>query len=276
MRNGFTICDAHCHIYPEKIAARAVAGTDNFYGEHSTGLGTVTDLLQRGGEAGIDHFIVQSVATTPRQVRRINEFIAAEVAESGGRLTGLGTLHPESEDIEGDVAHLLSLGLRGVKLHPDIQQFKIDDYRCLKIYELCEGRLPILMHTGDYRYDFSNPNRLLPILKIYQNLTVIGAHMGGWSIWEEASRQLAGMPNLYVDCSSSFPYLKPEQAREIILRYGAERVLFGTDYPMWTPQNELDYFFSLALGDEVNRKILSENVFRLFGIQKNEHKGEAS
>ena len=276
MRNGFTICDAHCHIYPEKIAARAVAGTDNFYGEHSTGLGTVTDLLQRGGEAGIDHFIVQSVATTPRQVRRINEFIAAEVAESGGRLTGLGTLHPESEDIEGDVAHLLSLGLRGVKLHPDIQQFKIDDYRCLKIYELCEGRLPILMHTGDYRYDFSNPNRLLPILKIYQNLTVIGAHMGGWSIWEEASRQLAGMPNLYVDCSSSFPYLKPEQAREIILRYGAERVLFGTDYPMWTPQNELDYFFSLALGDEENRKILSENVFRLFGIQKNEHKGEAS
>lgn len=276
MRNGFTICDAHCHIYPEKIAARAVAGTDNFYGEHSTGLGTVTDLLQRGGEAGIDHFIVQSVATTPRQVRRINEFIAAEVAESGGRLTGLGTLHPESEDIEGDVAHLLSLGLRGVKLHPDIQQFKIDDYRCLKIYELCEGRLPILMHTGDYRYDFSNPNRLLPILKIYQNLTVIGAHMGGWSIWEEASRQLAGVPNLYVDCSSSFPYLKPEQARAIILRYGAERVLFGTDYPMWTPQNELDYFFSLALGDEINRKILSENVFRLFGIQKDEHKGEAS
>ena len=56
---------------------------------------------------------MQSVATTPRQVRRINEFIAAEVAQGGGRLTGLGTLHPESEDIAGDVAHLLSLGLRG-------------------------------------------------------------------------------------------------------------------------------------------------------------------
>ena len=132
MRNGFTICDAHCHIYPEKIAARAVAGTDNFYGEHSTGLGTVADLLRRGGDAGIEHFIVQSVATTQRQVRRINEFIAAEVAQGGGRLTGLGTLHPESEDIAGDVAHLLSLGLRGVKLHPDSQKFKIDDFRCLK------------------------------------------------------------------------------------------------------------------------------------------------
>ena len=160
MRNGFSVYDAHCHIYPEKIAARAVGGTDTFYGEHSACLGTVPDLIAQGTAAGIDHFIVQSVATTPRQVKSINEFIAAEVANNPGRLTGLGTLHPESEDIAGDIEHLISLGLHGVKLHPDIQKFKIDDYRCLKIYELCEGRLPILMHTGDYRYDFSNPNRL--------------------------------------------------------------------------------------------------------------------
>ena len=43
---------------------------------------------------------------------------------------------------------IISLGLKGVKLHPDMQQFKIDDYRMLKIYELCEGKLPILIHTG--------------------------------------------------------------------------------------------------------------------------------
>ncbi len=266
MRNGLLVYDAHCHIYPEKIAARAVAGTDTFYGEHSACLGTVADLIRQGGSAGVDHFIVQSVATTPRQVKSINEFIAAEVAESGGRLTGLGTLHPDSGDIAGDVAHLVSLGLRGVKLHPDIQKFKIDDYRCLKIYELCEGRLPILMHTGDYRYDFSNPNRLIPILKIYQGLTVIGAHLGGWSIWDAASRQLAEFPNLYVDCSSSFPYLKPDAAREIILRYGVDHVLFGTDYPMWSPGRELDYFFSLGFSEEENRRILSENVRRLFSL----------
>lgn len=266
MRNGYRICDAHCHIYPEKIAARAVAGTDNFYGGKSACLGTVPDLLDRGGRAGIDHFFVQSVATTPHQVKSINEFIAREVAASEGRLTGLGTLHPDSEDIPGDVEHLISLGLRGVKLHPDIQQFKIDDYRCLKIYECCEGRLPILMHTGDYRYDFSNPNRLIPILQIYRGLTVIGAHMGGWSIWEEASRQLAGIPNLYVDCSSSFPYLKPETAREIIERYGTDRVLFGTDYPMWEPETELAYFFGLGLGEADMRRILWDNAVELFGI----------
>ena len=266
MKNGLLVYDAHCHIYPEKIAARAVAGTDTFYGERSACLGTVPDLIRQGGSAGIDHFIVQSVATTPRQVKSINEFIAAEVEKSGGRLTGLGTLHPDSPDIAGDVAHLVSLGLRGVKLHPDIQKFKIDDYRCLKIYELCEGRLPILMHTGDYRYDFSNPNRLVPILKIYQGLIIIGAHMGGWSIWDEASRRLSGFPNLYVDCSSTFPYLKPQVVRELILRYGTDRVLFGTDYPMWSPEKELAYFFSLGFSEEENRRMLSGKVRRLFGI----------
>ena len=266
MRNGFSVYDAHCHIYPEKIAARAVAGTDTFYGEHSTGRGTVADLMQQGAAAGIDLFIVQSVSTTPRQVKSINEFIAAEVEKNPAKLTGLGTLHPDSEDIAGDIEHLVALGLHGVKLHPDIQKFKIDDYRCLKIYELCEGKLPILMHTGDYRYDFSNPNRLIPILQIYQGLTVIGAHLGGWSIWQEASRRLSGFQNLYVDCSSSFPYLKPEEAREIILRYGTDRVLFGTDYPMWPPEQELDYFFSLGFNEEENRKMLSGNVRRLFGI----------
>ena len=267
INNIFTI-DAHCHIYPEKIAAKAVAGTDNFYGENSVGTGTVSNLITLGREAGVDHFIVQSVATTPHQVKSINEFIAREVASSNGLMTGLGTLHPDSEDIKGDVKHLLELGLRGVKLHPDIQAFKIDDYRCLKIYEICEQEgLPILMHTGDNRYDYSNPNRLLPVLDIYKNLTVIGAHLGGWSIWEEAVDVYRNMPNFYVDCSSSFAYLKPEKAKEIIRKYGADKVLFGTDYPMWSPKREIEYFLSLSLDENEICSILNMNAKKLFGLE---------
>lgn len=266
MVNGFKIADAHCHIYPEKIADRAVAGTDTFYGTAAKCRGTTDDLIKVGGEAGIDRFIVQSVATTPKQVKSINEFIAATVEKYPALLTGLGTLHPDSEDIAGDVAHLKGLGLHGVKLHPDIQRFKLDDYRCLKIYELCEReQLPILMHTGDSRYDYSNPNRLIPIMQIYTGLTVVGAHFGGWSIWEQASKQLCDIPNLYVDCSSSLPYLKPETAVEIIRRYGADRVMFGTDYPMWDPRDEVKAFMKLELTDVERRKILFENSERIYG-----------
>ena len=268
MRNGYTIIDAHCHIFPDKIAARAVAGIDEFYGNFlpSVGAGTVGDMLETNSRAGVDRFVVQSVATTPKQVRSINDFIASCAAAHPDRLTGLGTLHPDSEDMAGDVEHLISLGLRGVKLHPDIQGFKVDDCRCLKIYELCEGRLPILMHTGDHRFDNSNPNRLLPILKIYRDLTVIGAHFGGWSVWEDACAAYAGLENFYVDCSSSFYALEKSKTVEYIRRYGADRVLFGSDYPMWSTEKELAYFFDLDLAEEEKRKILSENAMKLFSL----------
>lgn len=268
MVNGYFATDSHCHIYPEKIAERAVAGTDNFYGGRSVCRGTVEDLLNEGAKAGIDRFLVQSVATSPKQVNSINEFIASETAKHPDKLIGFGTLHPDSADIRGDIKHLLSLGLRGVKLHPDIQAFKIDDYRCLKIYELCEQEgLPILMHTGDRRYDYSNPNRLLPVLEIYKRLTVIGAHLGGWSVWEEASRAYEGLPNFYVDCSSSMPYLDKETVKSIIRRYGAEKVLFGTDYPMWSPKKEIETFFSLGLDENEIRCILNSNIKKLLNLE---------
>ena len=265
--NKFTVIDSHCHIYPEKIAQPATESTGRFYDIPPLCDGRVDSLLSIGEKAGIDRFVVQSVATTPHQVASINKFIAKEVSLYQGKFIGLGTLHPDSTDLKGDVETIKELGLHGVKLHPDIQQFKIDDYRCLKIYELCEEeKLPILMHTGDYRYDYSNPNRLMPILDIYTNLTVIGAHLGGWSIWEEASQKLKGYKNFYVDTSSSLYELPREKATEIIRAYGIDKVLFGTDFPLFSPDIELERFMALPLTDEERKKILSENTLKLYGI----------
>lgn len=263
----YRIIDAHCHIYPDKIAEKAAAATRDFYsGLGSTLDGTVSTLLKEAEFAGIDHCIVQSVATTPKQVSSINNFIAGAVFKSDGRFTGLGTLHPDSSDIKADVDEIISLGLKGVKLHPDIQQFKIDDYRMLKIYELCEGRLPLLVHTGDCRYDYSNPNRIMPVLDIYKDLTVIGAHFGGWSIWEEATEKLNSYKGFYVDCSSSLYAISPQKAKELIEAYGTGRVLFGTDYPMWRPEEEIERFMQIDLTDEQRRDILYNNAAKLFNI----------
>ena len=268
MYKNYKVIDAHCHIYPEKIASKAVGGTDNFYDIVSKCEGTIDDLLIRGKKAGVDHFIVQSVATTPKQVRSINEFIAKSVKEHEGLLTGLGTLHPDSEDKRADVEHLVSLGLKGVKLHPDIQRFAIDDERCLEIYDLCEEfNLPVLMHTGDNRYDFSNPNRLLPVLKRYKKLTVIGAHFGGWSMWEDACNEYKGIENFYVDCSSSLYAITPQAAKKVVRTYGAQHVLFATDYPMWDPSEEIERFMAIGLTDEENEIIFSKNVMKLFDIK---------
>lgn len=267
INDKFFVIDSHCHIYPEKIASKAVAGTDAFYGVTSVMGGKTSELKEISRSAGIDMFVVESVATTPKQVASINRFIAEETGNSGGLFVGVGTLHPDSEDIAGDIENLIDLGLKGVKLHPDIQRFKIDDYRCLKIYEICEKKgLPVLMHTGDKRYDYSNPNRLKPILDIYKGLTVIGAHFGGYSIWEEAARELHGIENFYVDCSSSFFNFNDDEIVKLIRTYGVGRVLFGTDFPMWSPKAELERFMNLALNDDERKLILSENAKKIYGI----------
>ena len=263
MKN-YRIIDSHCHIYPDKIAQKASDATGHFYDLPASLDGKISTLLEHGERAGIEHFVVQSVATTPHQVSSINNFIAQAVAESDGRFTGLGTLHPDSEDMAADVNEIISLGLKGVKLHPDIQRVQLDDPRMHKMYELCEGRLPMLIHTGDNRYDNSNPNRLMPILDKYPRLTVIGAHFGGWSIWEEATQKLYGYKNFLVDCSSSLYAISPEKAKELIFAYGVDRVLFGTDYPLWTPEQEIERFMQIDLTDDQREDILYNNAAKLF------------
>ena len=269
INNKYFAIDAHCHIFPDKIAVIATKHTDDFYGLNSDYDGKLSTLLSTSKESGIDRYIVQSVATTPMQVRKINEFIANSVASNPDKLIGMGTMHPASEDLEGDIEHIISLGLHGVKLHPDIQDFKVDDSRCLKIYELCaKNKLPILMHTGDKRYDNSNPNRVLPILKSYPELTLVGAHFGGYSVWEEAAEKLSGMSNFYVDTCSSLFALSKEQTMEIIKKYGTDKVLFGTDYPMWNAKNEIDYLLDLNLSDSDYEKIFALNAMSVYGICK--------
>lgn len=256
------VFDFHCHIYPDKIAERAANATGAFY---NTGApqcrGTVSDLLAVHDAAGISGALVQSVATAPAQVRSINEFIARTVSEHPDRLVGFGTLHPESEDIEGDVDHLIELGLKGVKLHPDIQKFALDDPRCMALFEACADRLPFLVHAGDDRFSYSNPKQFVPVLDAFPHTTVIAAHLGGHSVWDEAADSFCGKyEQLWVDtCSCSF-CLPPEKIETLIRRYGADRVLFGSDYPMWDPKRELEFFLTLPFGDEEFEKILSKNA----------------
>ena len=263
----YPIIDCHCHIYPEKIAAKASESIGKFYDIPMKYVGTAAQMIKMSREAGITHSVIFSVATKPAQVKSINEFIARETVELPN-LVGLGAVHPESEDQNGDIEHLISLGLKGVKLHPDIQGYNIDDPRCMKIYELCRERgLTVLLHMGDPRYDFSSPDRLITVLERFDGLKVIGAHFGGWGVWKYATERLKGYAGLYVDCSSSMPFMSAEEARDIVRAYGAERVLFGSDYPMWDFKDELERFSALGLSEEENRLILYKNAAKLFDIE---------
>ena len=263
------VIDSHCHIYPDEVAAKAVASIETFYGElperHPDG--SVRTLIRTGSACGIGHYIVHSVAVLPRHVKNVNHFIARQADSHPDLFTGLGSLHPDSETLEADFNELYALGLKGVKLHPDTQRFKADDPKAMRIYEMCESSgLPVCVHTGDSRYDYSNPGRIVNVLKQFPNLKFIGAHFGGWSVWEEARRLLPDFPNLVVDTSSSSYWLKKEKFLEMIRAYGSERVMFGTDYPFWTQKPEIDFFRSLDLDEKETEDIFWRTCTRLYGL----------
>ena len=262
------VINAHCHIYPKKIASRAVEGIKDFYDLHMSLNGTVDALLEDGNKVGVVHYLVHSVATTPKQVKSINEFIASEVKAHPDTFTGFGTLHPDSEDIEGDLDYILELGLKGVKLHPDFQLFALNEERAFKMGKAINDRgLPMMVHCGDFRYSYSNPENLKPFLDEFPDMTVIGAHFAGWSMWEKATEELAKTPNLYVDTSSSLYAFSPEVAKELIDAYGAEKVLWATDFPMWEAENEMRMFNKIDLSDEERNMILYENAAKLLGLK---------
>ena len=265
--NGVTYraADAHAHIYPGKIAEKATASVGDFYHipMHNVGLPHV--LAQRGGEAGIDRFLVCSVATKVEQVRSINQFIQ-EKCEKYPQFIGLGAWHQDITDISGEMDDIQARGLRGIKLHPDFQEFMIDDPKMLDVYKEAHRRgLPVLFHTGDSRTEFSSPHRLMNVIDKLSDFTCIAAHLGGYSEWEEARRELSGT-NVYIDTSSSLFKVSPEEAKENIAHFGVDHTMFGTDFPMWDPKEELERFFALGFSQEENQAMLYDNFARLFQL----------
>ncbi|MBP3651379.1 MAG: amidohydrolase [Clostridia bacterium] len=252
--------DTHAHIYPDAIALKAAASIGTFYDIPCLMDGTLAGLFTHGQAAGIERFLVHSVATTQERVHSINDYLMRTAAEHPDKLVGFGTLHPDYPDVEGEAKRIKAGGLHGVKLHPDIQQFLTDSDAAVRMFRvLADHGLPVLVHTGDMRYPYSQPERMARVLDQVPELKMICAHLGGWSVWTEGWRVLAGRPNVWVDTCSSLYALQPDQAAEVIRHYGADRVFFGTDYPMWKPEQEVERFLTLPLTEREQEMIAHEN-----------------
>ena len=260
------IIDVHAHIFPDAIAWKASVSIAKFYDIPVEQGGSVDARLRLGDEAGIDKFVVHSVATTPAHVRSVNNFIAASVKAHPDRFIGFGSLHPDMENAADAVAHLQDEGLRGVKLHPDMQLFAMDEPRALKLFESFAGKLPLLVHAGDKRYQFSNPHRIAHAMDCFPEMKVIAAHMGGYSEWDEAAKVLAGRKNIYVDTSSTMFELDDARMMRAIRDFGVENVMFASDYPMWSPKAELDHVRNLGLTEAELERVLWGTAAELFGL----------
>lgn len=261
------VIDSHAHIFPRKIATKAVENIGKFYDIPMYGTGDLDALIKNGNNAGVDKFIVCSTATAVHQVNQINEFIKISI-EGLDNIWGLCTMHQDltGEEIDGVIQFALDNNLIGIKLHPDFQKFNIDDKTVYKIYERAQGVLPILFHTGDSRYDFSSPIRLAKVAKEFPNLQCIGAHFGGYSRWSELECY-KDLTNVYFDTSSSLFELPADKAVEIINFLGVDRFMFGVDYPMWSHAKEMENIDNLGFNESDKAKILYENAIRFYNLK---------
>jgi predicted TIM-barrel fold metal-dependent hydrolase len=259
------IIDIHTHIYPDKIAQKATDSVRNFYQvEGSSMNGTVEQLLQQGEKAGISRYVVLPVSNTPNRVRAINSFIL-EQTQQHGCFIGFGTVHAAMENISEETDWILSNGLRGIKMHPDSQRFPIDDLRLFPVYDAIAGKIPLLLHMGDARYNYSHPVRLRRILGLFPNLQVIAAHLGGYSMYQTA-RELLYDTDCVFDISSSLMFMEQQEAERYIQAYGAERLAFGSDYPLWDPVTEVKRFRQLHLTDSEFEQIAHKTAERVLEL----------
>ena len=260
------IIDIHTHIYPDEIALKASASVKEFYDGFGdpTMDGTEGLLLQRGSLAGVEKFVILPVAIRPDRVKGINDYIQKRAAEKDCFIP-FGTVHAAMDLLMDEVERLLTLGVKGIKMHPDSQRFAIDDPRLYPMYEAVKGRIPVMLHMGDKRYDYSHPARLRRVYELFPDLDVIAAYFGGYSMYETARELLSDTPCV-MDTSSSMMFMEPGVPEKYINLYGAERMAFGTDYPMVDPVQEVEAFLHLKLTDEQKEQIAHKTAERILKL----------
>ena len=260
------IADVHAHIFPAQIAQKAADSIGEFYGTPAPRAASAEVLLAEERAAGVERILVCNSAVTEHQVEDVNRFIAAQCA-AHKEFIGLGSIIPGMENYEEILDSIVARGLKGIKIHSDFQRIPLDAPAAVPMYRACAARgLLVLFHMGDDRYDASAPFRLWNLKRQVPELKVIAAHFGGYRAWD-ASEKLPMPEGVWYDTSSSLMFLSEDRAKRLLNTLGAERFLFGTDFPMWSPGEEVKRFLSMDLGltPAERERILYGNFVTLFG-----------
>ncbi len=262
------IIDVHTHVFPDAIAGRAAHNIGAYYGIPMEGDGTVSMLKSRV-PAGIDcKFVISSAALKAHNVVPGNDFLLA-AAQSDAAFIPFGSVHPDMgiDAAVEELHRIAALGVKGVKLHPDFQHLYIDGDNMWEIYNACADLgLPVLFHVGDKNTDFSTPQRMYRVMQRLPQLKVIAAHLGGYSVWDEAKDVLIGS-GVYMDCSESRPFLTIEETYDLIQRHGVDRVMFGSDYPVACTDTVYGLIDELPFTAEEKEKLFFGTAAKLFGVE---------
>jgi len=261
------IIDFHTHFYPDKLAPRAIEiGTSPPEANAFTD-GTRQALEDSMRRNGIDLSVGLPLANSPENVAGINRFA---IANNYSPFIMLGTIHPDSGNKTQIVAELSQAGIKGIKLHPEFQRFKLDDSRMNELWNACiEYDIFILTHAGaDIAFEppfQTNPKQAAKLHQAYPEMKLVIAHFGSWGMWDEVEEYLIGLP-VWLDLSYTPGFITPERMATMIHNHGVDKVFFGSDSPWRDQATELDFVRALPLTDKERAMILGTNAAAFLNI----------
>jgi uncharacterized protein len=256
------IIDFHAHIFPDNLAQRAIDSLLHYSPESRAFTdGTLGGLRKSMRESGVTRCVLLPIATKPSQVKTINATCKTLMSDD---CVPFGTLYPESEDFEDEIAALTSLHVKGIKFHPEYQNFYIDNPRFFRMYDaLQSSAMIVVFHAGKdpgpFTCDHALPPAFATIHRNFPRLTMVAAHMGGWKVWDDVKKHILGS-SLYFDTAAVREFMAPEEFIRLARKHGTHRILFGTDSPWFDQGADIRWIDSLKITQEEKERIFFKNA----------------
>lgn len=261
------VIDFHTHAFPEKIAKAAIEKLSFASG----GLipqtdGTMEGLKARMKSDGADKSVALAIATNEKQQQAVNDYIKSQECEE---IIPFGSVYPWAENALEELQRIKSMGMKGIKLHPEYQQFFVDDEKMKPLYKkISELGLIVLFHAGeDMGYPapyHATPERLRKAAK-WIDSPMVCAHWGGANMGEDVLKYLCDIP-VYFDTAFGYAAMPKDRAQRILDKKGAEWILFGSDCPWHAPSWDMRMIETLDLSESDKEKIYHINAEKLLGI----------
>ncbi|HYW52362.1 MAG TPA: amidohydrolase family protein [Dongiaceae bacterium] len=272
--------DVHVHAHaPEGEETEAAGAARRYFGDAAVplALDEVAAYYRERNMACVVFTVDERLTGRPMFP---NDGVLAAAAAHPDVLIPFASVDPlRGAEALAEAERLIAAGARGFKLHPPLQEFEPNDRRVYPFYELVQAaRLPVIFHTGHsgigtgmrggggVRLKYGHPMLIDDVAVDFPDLPIVMAHPSfPWQ--DEAISVCLHKPLVYIDLSG----WSPKYFSATLVQYAGtllrEKVLFGSDYPMITPDRWLRDFAALPIRDEARPLILKENAAKLLGLR---------
>ena len=279
------IIDFHTHVFSPQIKKNRNKYIERdpcfalLYSNPNSKMATADELIASMDEAGVDISVILNIGWTTHELcLETNDYIIESVSRYPQRLVGFCAVQPQSpEAAVAEIERCAQAGIRGVgEMRPDMQPFDLGDELVMEplVEVLRKHQLILLTHASEpVGHDYPGkggitPDILYPFIASFPDLTIVCAHWGGglpfYALMPEVEK---AMSNVFFDTAASPLLYTPQVYNQVIQLVGADKILFGSDYPLLAQSRLLEEIKALGLPEEIKELILSGNAQRLLGIK---------